>query len=495
MNYSIIRNLIGKILILLGLLMLPSVVVALINIKAESYRNVVSFLIPIATLLIIGALFSFKKAKNASFGAREGFVIVALSWILMSVFGCIPFLISGEIDDFFTAFFEITSGFTTTGASALTSSELESLSKSMLFWRSFSHWIGGMGILVFILAVIPESKEGSAVHILRAESPGPQVGKLVSKMQVTSRILYLIYIGLTVLETIILLILPDEKIGLFEALIYSFGTAGTGGFATTAASIGAYSACTQYCIAIFMIIFGINFSMFYFALIGNWKDIIQNEELRWYLIIIVLSVSVVCANTYSIYNNFEGAFRHSLFQVASIISTTGYSTTNYETWPVLSVSILIILTVFGSCAGSTSGGIKMSRFIILTKESKSKIKNMISPRKVEVVWMDGKPLDKNVIESVNAYFIIYIMTLFACSLLISIYNPNIENLDPLSSITASLTCISNVGPGLVIVGPSGGFADFSGFSKMVLSFEMIAGRLELFPMFILFSPRTWRKRI
>lgn len=497
MNYGVIRKIIGKIFILLAILMAFPLLVSFIYL--EGMRNYMSFLIPILALVVIGLLISGPKIKNTSIGIREGIIIVGLSWIFMSLFGCIPFLVSGEIKNFFTALFEITSGFTTTGATALTGDQIESLSHSMLFWRSFSHWIGGMGVLVFILAIIPESKDGSSVHILRAESPGPQVGKLVSKMQVTSRILYLIYIVLTLVEFVILLIIPDDKIGVFESIVYSLGTAGTGGFSTTGASIAAYQPVTQYVIAIFMLIFGINFSMFYFILIGNFKEVAKNEELRFYFCVVVLSVAVICVNTYHLYNNFEETFRYAFFTVASVISTTGFANVDYldpaKTWPALSISIVCLLTIFGACAGSTSGGMKLSRVLIVGKYSTSKIKNQISPRKVDVIRMDGKVLDKSVIDSSVAFFVVYFVVLVVCAILVSIYNPNMPDLDITTSVTASLTCISNVGPGLGLVGPSGSFANFSGFSKVIFSIEMIAGRLELFPILVMFYHKTWMKRV
>ena len=463
------------------------------------------------SLLGIGAMMAYiGKAKDTRMGAREGFVIVGLSWLLMSLFGSLPFVLSGYVKSFFTAFFEISSGFTTTGASALTSEEMISMlndgAKSLMMWRSFSHWIGGMGILVFILAVIPESKEGSSVHILRAESPGPQVGKIVSKMQASSRILYLIYIGMTLLEIAILNLchIWDSNMTFFDSLIMSFGTAGTGGFATTSASVGLYAAPSQYVIATFMILFGINFTIYYWLLIKNFKDVIHNEEIKWYFIIIVTSIIIITLQLqiYRIYSSFEESFRHAYFQVASIISTTGYSTTDYWSgaqgrWPALSLGILLILMATGSCAGSTAGGIKQSRIIILTKYTGSKIKQMISPRKVEVIYMDGKPLDNNVVNSTVAFFIVYSLVWVICALLISIWNPlmSAEEQEPLTMLTASLACISNIGPGLGAVGPMGGYANFSWLSKLILSFEMIAGRLELFPILILFTPRTWKKRI
>lgn len=473
----------------------------------EGIRNIISYLIPMAFLIGIGALMGYLlPAKDKQMGVKEGYVIVSISWILMAFFGCLPLLISGFVTDFFTAFFEMVSGFTTTGASALTGDELLNMlnngGKSLLMWRSFSHWIGGMGILVFILAIILESKEGSMLHVLRAESPGPQVGKLVSKMKISSRILYLIYIVLTILEIIALNICSifDSNMTFYDSLIMSFGTAGTGGFATTPASAGLYAPCSQYVIATFMLIFGINFTLYYWLLIKNFKDVLKNEELRVYLVIVVLAVAIITLQIYNLYATFEEGFRHAYFQVASIISTTGYSTTDYVTgpqgsWPALSLGIILFLMLCGSCAGSTAGGVKQSRMIILSKYSGSKIMNMISPRKVEVIRLDGKPLDKKVVDSTITFFVIYILIIVVSALLISIWNPAMSSADatPITMLTASLSCISNIGPGLGAVGPAGGFADFSWLSKLILSFEMLAGRLELFPILILFFPSTWKK--
>lgn len=505
MNFCVIRNLIGKILILTGILMLVPLITAIIYL--ENMKNIISYIIPIVLLVAIGSILGYvKPAKEKRMGAKEGFVIVSLAWILMALFGCLPFLISGYVDDFFTAFFEIVSGFTTTGASALTSDQLSNMlnngGHSLLMWRSFSHWIGGMGILVFILAIILESEDGSALHILRAESPGPQVGKIVSKMKLSSRILYLIYIGLTLIEIIALLIchIFDENMTVFDAIIISMGTAGTGGFASTSLSCGLYAPCSQYVIAIFMILFGVNFTIYFWALVKNFKDIWHNEELKLYLFMVIASVTIITIQIYNLYSGFEEAFRHSLFQVASIISTTGYSTTDYWSgaqgrWPSLSLAILMFLMMTGACAGSTAGGMKQSRLLIMGKYSKAKIRNMISPRKVEVITLDGKPLDNKVVDNTIAFIILYFVVLIGCALLISIYNPLLTNeeAEPLTMITASLSCISNIGPGLGAVGPAGGFANFSWFSKLVLSIEMLAGRLELYPLLILFSRNTWRK--
>ena len=452
----------------------------------EIWINYIAFLIPAILLFFIGSLFNLKKAKDTKMLAKEGFIIVGLSWIIIALFGCLPYLISQEIPSFVDAFFEMVSGFTTTGASILT--DVTSMSKSMLFWRSFSHWIGGMGVLVFILAIIPESKDGSSMHILRAESPGPQVGKLVSRMQVTSRILYLIYLGLTVILFLLLWLGPDNKMDLFNSLIYSIGTAGTGGLAVDPQSIEFYSNYSQYVIAIFMILFGINFTLFYFILIGNFKDVFKNEELRWYFGIMIVSVIIIMISIYSKYNDLEKTFRLSLFQVATIMSTTGYSTANFNEWPSLAKTMIFILMFTGAMAGSTAGGMKTSRIVILFKSTFKRIKNMVSPRKVEVVYVDNKPVNDKVVDSVQSFFIVYFAIFIFCALLISV-----DNFDLTTNLTASLACISNIGPGLGEVGPYGSYSNFSDFSKIILSFEMIAGRLELFPMLILFNPKTWKK--
>ncbi|MBR2891404.1 MAG: TrkH family potassium uptake protein [Bacilli bacterium] len=489
MNYTSIKNILGKIMVLLAFLMFLPIIVCLC--EDESERNLISFLIPITLLFVIGKLLMVKKAENNSLLPREGFIIVALSWIIMSLFGCLPFIISGEIPNFIDAFFEITSGFTTTGSSIL--NDPSKLSKSMMFWRSFSHWIGGMGILVFILAIIPESKDGSAMYILRAESPGPQVGKLVSKMRVTSRILYLIYVFLTVLQVLILWLGPDAKMDFFNSLIYTFGTAGTGGLGVDVGSLETYTAYSQYVIAVFMLIFGINFSLFYLILIGNFKEVFKNQEVKLYFIIVIISILIVFLNIYNNYATTEEAFRHAFFQVSSIITTTGYSTTNFadsSLFPSMAQMVLIFLMLFGACAGSTGGGIKISRINILFRSILKKIKNMVSPRKVEVLIIDGNKTDEEMVNSVHTFLVVYMIVLFAVAFIISI-----DGYDFTTNFSASLACLSNIGPGLGKVGPYENFNGFSYFSKFILSLEMITGRLELFPMLILFSPKTWKKRV
>ena len=485
MNYKMVVNIVGKIMVLIALLMILPLFISIIY--SEGIRNILSFLVPIALFFGVGLLLSYKKKKNIKIGAKEGIIIVGITWILISLMGCLPFIISKEIPNFFDAFFEMASGFTTTGASIL--ENVEELSHSMLFWRSFSHWIGGMGVLVFILALIPESSEGSSMHILRAESAGPQVGKLVSKMKATSRILYIIYFVLTILEILFLYLGPDRDMNFFNSVVYSLGTAGTGGFAVDATGLQYYSDYSQYVIAIFMMIFGVNFSIFYLILIKNFKEIFKNEELKVYILIIFVSIALIIINIYQTYDSFSDSFRLAFFQVASIITTTGYATVDYSVWPTFSLIIILCLTIFGGCAGSTAGGIKLSRVIILFKTFIRKVKQTISPRKVESIKVNGKIVDDNTVEGVQSFIVAYIIILFLCAFLISI-----DGFDIVTNFTASLTCISNVGPGLSIVGPAGNFSGFSNFSKLILTIEMIAGRLEIFPILVLFSKNTWSRK-
>lgn len=486
MNYGLIVKILGKIMVTLGLFMSTSLIFCVAY--QENLINYLAFAIPSGITIILGLILNNIKPQTNKIGIKEGSIIAGLTWIVSALFGCMPLLISGSLPNFFDAFFEIVSGFTTTGASVCT--DVEGLAHSIKFWRSFTHWIGGMGILVFVLAFIPESKDGSAVHILRAESPGPQVGRLVSRMQASSRILYLIYIVMTLILILLLWLGPDTKMNFFNSLIYSLGTAGTGGFAIHSTGLEFFLPYTQYVIAIFMLLFGVNFTLYYLILIGNIKTTLMNEELRWYIAIVVIAVTIITINIFSIYQNFEYSFRQALFQVASIISTTGYSSIDFNLWPSLSKTVIIILMVSGAMAGSTAGGVKVTRINLLTKSSVIKVKNIMSPRKVEVLTQDGKPISSKTIESIQSFFIIYIIVFIICTLLISIDNFSIE-----TNITASLSCISNIGPGLGEVGPYGSFAGYSNFSKFILSIEMIAGRLELFPLLTLFSPKTWKRNV
>ncbi len=492
MNFAIIRNILGKIMILLGCLMaLPIIVCAVYR---ESWINYLSFLAPMALLFGIGALCNLKKAPSTKLLAREGFIIVGLSWFVLSLFGCLPLIISREVPNFFDAFFEMTSGFTTTGASIVT--DVEKLSHSILMWRSFSHWIGGMGVLVFILAFVPDGKDGSSIHILRAESTGPQVGKLVSKMKASSRILYLIYLSMTILQLLLLWLGPDEKMGFFQSVLYSFGTAGTGGFAMDADCLASYAAYSQYVIAVFMILFGVNFSIYYLILLGKFKEVFKNDELKSYLLIVAVAVLIICCNTYTTISNVESTFRNALFHVASLISTTGYAISDYDLWGSLSKVVLIFVMLTGACAGSTAGGVKVSRINTLAKGTFREVRSMISPRKIETVRENGKPVTNAMVHSVQTFFCTYIALLLFCTLLIAWDDFTVASgltADLTTHLSASLTCISNVGPGFSLVGPTCTFYEYSSFSKMVLSIEMIAGRLELFPVILLFCPSTWKR--
>ena len=469
----------GRILMVEAALMLPSVAVGLIY----KERETLSFVLPIVSLAALGFLLSFRKPKNREIFARDGFFIVAGAWVVMSLFGALPFFLCGKFDSFIDCFFEVVSGFTTTGASIL--SEVESLPKCILFWRSFTHWVGGMGVLVFVMAILPLSEERS-LYLMKAESPGPIVGKLVPKMKDTARVLYGIYIVLTLVCIIFLLF---GKMPVFDALCHAFGTAGTGGFGTKNAGIGYYnSPYIEMVLAVFMILFGINFNLFYLILLGNVKDALKSEELRWYIGIVGVSTLAISLN---IMNTFKGqSFRYAFFQVASIITTTGFATTDFNvTFPELSKSILVMLMVIGACAGSTGGGIKVSRLIIILKNFKKEIKKLLHPRSVTVIKLEGKPLDKTISKNTVSYFMMYIIIMMVSCLLISV-----DGFDLTTNSTAVISCFNNIGPGLGAVGPMGNFGGYSWFSKLILSFDMLCGRLEILPMLVLFTPTAWRKR-
>ncbi|MCH5171556.1 MAG: TrkH family potassium uptake protein [Erysipelotrichales bacterium] len=493
-NYRNIFNTIGRILQVEAILMIFPLIVAIIY-KEPFNTTILAFGATAIVSFVIGLLLNIKKAKSHTILPRESFIIVTLSWVFMSLVGCIPLIVSRHVPNFFDAFFEMCSGFTTTGATILT--DVEIMPHSILFWRSFSHWIGGMGVIVFILAILPDNKEGSNMHILRAESPGPQVGKLTSKISVTARILYLIYVALTVIEFLFLVLGPDKKMDLFSSITLTLGTAGTGGFAVLNDGIASYAPYSQYVIATFMLLFGINFSLFYMILIGKIKGVFKNEELRLYLSIVIISIVIIVISltTNGIYGTFEERFRHSFFQVASIISTTGYSTTDYAagantTWSTICFMVIIFLMLTGPCAGSTGGGIKLSRINILCKSAIRKIKQMISPRKVVPLKDSGAVIEEDVVQGAESFFVLYMIILFVSTMLISF-----DGKDLVTNFTASLSCISNIGPGLGnIVGPAGNFSSFSSFSKFVLSITMITGRLELFPMLALFNYKTWKTR-
>ena len=481
MNFKMIFYTIGNMLKVEALLLILPLIVSLVY-QENTY---LSFLIPIAILTLVGFAISFKKPKNRTMYAREGLVIVGLSWIFISLFGALPFVISKEIPNFIDAFFETVSGFTTTGASILT--DVEVLSKGMLFWRSFTHWVGGMGILVFIMAILPSS-DGDTIHILRAESPGPQVGKLVSKIKVNARILYLIYFAMTILEIVLLLF---GKMPLFDSIVHSFGTAGTGGFGIKNSSVGGYNNYCQIVIGIFMILFGINFNIFYFLLIGNFRQALKSEELRWYLSIIFIAIALITLNIMISDTSkvFSTTLKDSFFQVASIITTTGFSTTDFNAWPELSRSILVVLMFFGACAGSTGGGIKISRIAILVKASGREVRKLVHPHSVQNVRFEGASVKEDTVKGVFAYLSIFIIIFVLAVLLVSL-----DGKDFVTNFTSVAACINNIGPGLGLVGPMGNYSSFSAFSKIVLLISMLVGRLEIFPILMLFIPNMWRNK-
>lgn len=479
MNYGMILSVIGKISKAESILLLLPVGIALLY--RESQWS--SFLLVAAILMGLGFLLNIKKPKSTVVRESEGFVIVAISWILVSLFGALPFTISGEIPSYIDAIFETVSGFTTTGATILTN--FEGLSQGALFWRSFTHWVGGMGIIVFVLAFLPKS-EGRSIHIMRAEVPGPVVGKIVSKIKNTAIILYAIYLGLSIIQVILLLL---GGMPLFDSVVHMFGTAGTGGFSIKNISIAAYnSPYLETVITVFMAIFGMNFTIFYLILTGHVLQALRSEELRWYLVIILVAIFAIALNILPMYDGFFQALRFASFQVSSIITTTGYSTTNFDLWPSFSKSILVILMFFGACAGSTAGGLKIARLVIMEKASARELKRLVHPRSVVVAKSDGKPIDPTVIHSTAVYFIIYMVIFMVSVLFISL-----DKFDLISNFSAVTTCFNNVGPGLAVVGPLGSFAQYSDFSKLLFSLDMLLGRLEIYPILMLFSPATWRR--
>ncbi len=483
MNYGVISYIIGWVLkIEAGCMLLP-----LLCAFCYGEMEIIPYLIlSIALCLIFGTLFSFKAPKNKTMFAKEGYVIVALCWIVMSIFGAVPFFSSGHIPNFFDAVFETASGFTTTGASILT--DVEVLPKSLLFWRSFTHWIGGMGVLVFLVALLPLSG-GDNMYLVKAESPGPSVSKLVPKVRQTAKILYLIYLGLTVAEIIFLF---AGGMDLFEALTISFGTAGTGGFGVRNSGCADYTAYQQWVITIFMIIFGIDFSVYYLILVKKFKIALSSVEVRTYIGIILASITLICINAYGFYSDLGYSIadniRHSAFTVGSLITTTGYSTVDFDLWPVFSKVIVLLLMFSGACAGSTGGGIKVSRLIILFKSVLKEIKMAVHPKRTIKVTMNGRMVEHETMRSINGYFVAYIFIFAASVLIISLDNFNFE-----TNFTAILSTLNNIGPGLSGVGPTRNFAEYSNLSTLVMTFDMIIGRLEIFPILILFSRHTWKK--
>lgn len=477
MNLSMIRYVLGLVMMFEGAFLSLPCVVALIYQKKKGF----SFFIMMIICLLLGFLLRYKKPKNHVFYAKEGFVTVAASWIVLSFFGGLPFVLNGDIPSVVDAMFETVSGFTTTGSSIL--SDVEALSKCSLFWRSFTHWIGGMGVFVFVLAVMPLTG-GQNIHLMRAESPGPSVGKLVPKLRTTSMILYKIYFVMTVIMVLLLL---AGRMPLFESLLLSFGAAGTGGFGILNTGCATYTPYVQYVIAVFMILFGVNFNVYYFLLIRRFKEAIKYEELKYYLLFIGASVTLITVNICRTFPTLEEAFRHAFFQVSSIITTTGYSSCDFNGWPEFSKVILILLMFSGACAGSTGGGIKVSRLVMMLKTVKKELLFYAHPRNVRKVKFNGRVVEHEVIRGMNVYFVAYGFIMMFSVLILAL-----DNFDFTTNFTAVVATLNNIGPGLSAVGPASNFGAYSDLSKIVMIFDMLAGRLEIFPMLVLLSPYTWK---
>ena len=482
MNYKMMGRFLSLILFVEGIFMLPALGISL---YCGDMLAVKGFCVSIAVAAGVAAvLHRICRGAPSAFYAREGLVCVGISWIVLSLVGCLPFYLSREIPSYVDSFFEIVSGFTTTGASIVP--EVEKLSKGILYWRSFSHWLGGMGVLVFLLAFTGQKGQGFTMHLLRAESPGPNVGKLVPKMRKTAAILYIIYIVMTILNIVFLLV---GDMPLFDAVCTAMGTAGTGGFGIKNDSLAGYSPYLQNVTTIFMILFGVNFSCYYLLLVKEWKSVFRDEELRTYVGIILGSIVLIVLNTRGMYGTLEETVRHAAFQVGSIITTTGYVTTDYDLWPSFSKTILLCLMVVGACAGSTGGGLKVGRFVLLLKGLRRNIRQMLNPRKVDLVRNNGAVVDEKVLDNANAYLAVYVIILFAVFAVISL-----DGFSTGTNFSAVLCTFNNIGPGLEAVGPTCNFSQYSDLSKLVLSWAMLAGRLEIFPILVLFSRDTWKGR-
>lgn len=478
MNHSIIRYIICRVLEFQALFLLLPCIAALIYREQAGW----AYLAVTAGCFLTGWIGKRKKPASNVFYAREGFVTVSLSWIVLSVTGALPFWLSREIPNFTDALFEIISGLTTTGSSIL--SDVEALSNCNLFWRSFTHWIGGMGVLVLILAILPLAG-GYNMHLMRAESPGPSVGKLVPRVRHTARILYGIYMAMTLILIGLLLV---SGMNLFEAMTLAFGTAGTGGFGILNSSIGSYSMVSQIIITIFMILFGINFNVYYLFLIKKPGSALKNEEMRYYLLVIVLAIAMITWNIRGMFDSLAEALHQAAFQVASIITTTGYATTDFGLWPVFSQSILVLLMFIGACAGSTGGGIKVSRIVILFKLVKNEISHLMHPKRVTRIRFEQHVVSKEVIRAIQVFLISYLIIFSGSVLAISLCE-----LDFTTNFTAVAATLNNIGPGLNLVGPTGNFAVFADPAKWILMFDMLAGRLEIFPMLVLMTAPVWKR--
>ncbi len=482
MNYKMMGRFAAKILLIECLFMIPA---ALVSLCYSEWKALQSF---IATMILIAAAYGLLtllgRKATTNFTSREGLVCVGMSWIVMSIFGCLPFWFSREIPHYVDAFFEIVSGFTTTGSSIL--ADVESLSRGLLYWRSFSHWIGGMGVLVLLLAIAPGGQgAGYTIHLLRAESPGPDVGKIVPKMRQSAAIPYVIYIVLTIINILFLLF---GGMPLLDAACTAFGTAGTGGLGIYNDSMASCTPYIQNVTTVFMALFGINFTCYYLLLIKQVKSVFKDEELRLYLGLIFVSILLIVLNLYGSYSSLGETIRHAAFQVSSLITTTGYSSCDFDLWPSFSKTILVLLMVVGACAGSTGGGFKCSRLILIVKSLKRSVNQLRNPHQVQAIRINGRVVDESVVNTASAYLVAYVLVLFLSFLAISLDGFSIG-----TNFTAVLACFNNIGPGLEQVGPMCNFSQFSVLSKLVLSFDMLAGRLELFPILILFSRSTWKR--
>lgn len=481
MNYSMIFNILGKVISVEAVFMLPALVIALCCGESAAAA---AFTVTMIAMLLIGLPLSLKQPKRTDIFAREGLITVGLAWLVVSLLGALPFCISGAIPNYIDCFFETASGFTTTGATIL--GEIASLPRSILYWRSFTHWLGGMGVLVFLLILNPlsEKNSGENMHLLRAESPGIKITKLVPRMKSSAGILYMIYITLTVLEFVFVLL---GKNPVFDSVTIAFSTAGTGGFAIRNDSLASYSAYTQWVVTVFMLLFSVNFNMYFLMLLGQFKKIWKNSELRTFLCLVVAAIVLIMFNTRGLYSSLEENARTSSFQVLAVLSTTGFCTADFDRWPEFSRALMAILLFCGACAGSTGGGAKIIRLQIMFKSAYRSIYKAFHPNAVRLVYMDGEVLDDETVNSVGTYFLIYFAVIALTTILISVDGFNFE-----SNFTAAVTCMNNVGPGLGAVGAVMNYGGFSAFSKIVLSFVMLIGRLEIYPMLVLFMPAAWK---
>ena len=483
MNYKIMCRFLSLVCLAEAVFMLPALAISIYDSQAKAVLGFVATICIAVALYITLKILSRNNSNRLT--AREGFVCTAASWVLMSLIGSLPFVISGEIPRFIDALFEIVSGFTTTGASIL--ADVEALSRGILYWRSFSHWVGGMGVLVFLLALVPGGKksEGFTMHLFRAESPGPEVGKLVPKLRQTAIYLYGTYMVLSVLNFTFLML---GDMNWFEALCTMFGTAGTGGFGVRGDSIGSFSPYIQNVTTVFMLLFGVNFSCYYLIILRQFRSVIRDEELRLYFSIVAVSILLITWNLAGMYDTLGEGLRHAAFQVASIISTTGYSTVDFDLWPTFSKGILTILMITGACAGSTCGGMKCARVLLLFKGLRRNIRQMVHPNRVEVVRVNGRAVDEKVMSGLNGYLSAYVLILFLSFVVICFDDFSIG-----TNISAVLACFNNIGPGFEAVGPMENFGNYSVLSKLVLTFDMLAGRLEIFPILLFFAPGSWKK--